>query len=96
MSPRGRGHLMRVTSFDGRNASLCRSRGGNLIRENLNVVLALVDALVASPKGRLTGGRRGDRKRDRCERHLTFEVGRRADWAGVLENAADFAAGLES
>jgi hypothetical protein len=87
---------MRVTSFDGRNASLCRSRGGNLIRENLNVVLALVDALVASPKGRLTGGRRGDRKRDRCERHLTFEVGRRADWAGVLENAADFAAGLES
>jgi hypothetical protein len=59
-----------------------------LIRENLNVVLALVDALVASPNGRLTGGRRGDRKRDRCERHLTFEVGRRADWAGVLENAA--------
>jgi hypothetical protein len=27
----------------------------NLIRENLNVVLALVDALVASPKGKLTG-----------------------------------------
>ena len=27
----------------------------NLIRENLDVTLALVDALVASPKGRLTG-----------------------------------------
>jgi hypothetical protein len=27
----------------------------NLIRENLNVVLALVDALVASSKGKLTG-----------------------------------------
>jgi hypothetical protein len=27
----------------------------NLIRENLKVVLALVDAMVASPKGKLTG-----------------------------------------
>jgi hypothetical protein len=70
----------------------------NLIRENLSVVLALVDALVASPNGKLIGERVDkviESAIDR-ERHLTFEVGRRADWAGVLENAADFAAGLES
>jgi hypothetical protein len=29
----------------------------NLIRENLNAVLALVDVLVASPNGKLTGSR---------------------------------------
>jgi hypothetical protein len=70
----------------------------NLIRENLSAVLALVDALVASPNGKLIGERVDkviESAIDR-ERHLTFEVGRRADWAGVLENAADFAAGLES
>jgi hypothetical protein len=62
------------------------------------VWLALVDALVASPNGKLIGERVDkviESAIDR-ERHLTFEVGRRADWAGVLENAADFAAGLES
>jgi hypothetical protein len=70
----------------------------NLIRENLNVVLALVDALVASPNDKLTGEQVDaviESAIDR-ERHLTFEMGRRADWAGVLENAVDFAAGLES
>ena len=30
------------------------------------------------------------------EHHMTFEVGRRLDWAFVEQNAADFAAGLES
>jgi hypothetical protein len=29
------------------------------------------------------------------ERHLAFEVGRRADWCRVKNSAADFAAGLE-
>jgi hypothetical protein len=30
------------------------------------------------------------------EHHLTFEIGRRADWRCVENNAAEFAAGLES
>jgi hypothetical protein len=70
----------------------------NLIREHLSVVLALVDALMASPKGKLT-----DQQVDAViesavdrEHHLTFEVGRRADWRCVENNAAEFAAGLES
>jgi hypothetical protein len=70
----------------------------NVIRENLNVVLALVDALVESPRGKLTGQQVDaviESAIDR-ERHLTFEVGRRADWRCVEQNAADFAAGLES
>jgi hypothetical protein len=65
----------------------------NLIRENLNVVLALVDALVASPKGKLTGVQVDaviEGAIDR-ERHLTFEVGRRADWRSVENNVAEFA-----
>jgi hypothetical protein len=70
----------------------------NLIRENLNAVLALVDALVASPKSKLTGEQVDaviESAIDR-ERHLTFEVGRRADWRSVEDSAAEFAAGLES
>jgi hypothetical protein len=70
----------------------------NLIRENLNVVLALVDALVASPKGKLTGQEVDAviaSAMDR-EHHLTFEVGRRANWHCVENSAAEFAAGLES
>jgi hypothetical protein len=65
----------------------------NLIRENLNVVLALVDALVASPKGKLTGQQVDaviENAVDR-EHHLTFEVGRRADWRCVENGAAAFA-----
>jgi hypothetical protein len=70
----------------------------NLIRENLNVALALVDALVAGPKVKLTGLQVDaviESAVDR-EHHLTFEVGRRADWRSVERNAADFTAGLES
>jgi hypothetical protein len=70
----------------------------NLIRENLSVVLALVDALVASPKGKLSGEQVDaviESAIDR-EHHLTFEIGRRADWRCVENNAAEFAAGLES
>jgi hypothetical protein len=70
----------------------------NLIRENLNVVLSLVDASVASPKGKLTGQQVDaviESAMDR-EHHLTFEVGRRADWASVWQNAAAFATELES
>jgi hypothetical protein len=62
----------------------------NLIRENLNVVLALVDALVASPIGKLTHQQVDaviESAVDR-EHHLTFEIGRRADWAKVVDNAA--------
>jgi hypothetical protein len=69
-----------------------------LIRENLNVVLALVDALVASPKGKLTGEQVDaviESAVDR-EHHLTFEVGRRLDWLLVEQNAGAFTTGLES
>jgi hypothetical protein len=69
-----------------------------LIRESLNVVLALVDALVVSPKGKLTGQQVGaviESAMDRSH-HLTFEVGRRADWRCVENNAAESAAGLQS
>jgi hypothetical protein len=64
----------------------------NLIRENLNVVSALVDALVASPKGKLTGQQVDaliESAVDR-EHHLTFEVGRRADWRLVEQSAGAF------
>jgi hypothetical protein len=64
----------------------------NLIRENLNVVLALVDALVA--EGKLTGLQVDaviESAMDR-EYHLSFEVRRRADWQAVLRDAAHFAA----
>jgi hypothetical protein len=70
----------------------------NLIPENLNAVLALFDALVASPKGKLTGEQVDaviESAVDR-EHHLTFEMGRRADWHRVENNAAEFAARLES
>lgn len=77
---------------------LCRGRGEKFDRENLNVGLALVNALVASPKGKLTGEQIDaviESAVDR-EHHLTFEVGRRADWRSVERNAADFTAGLEA
>jgi hypothetical protein len=64
----------------------------NLIRENLNVVLALVDALVASPKGKLTGEQVDaviEGAIDR-EHHMTVEVCRRADWRLVEKNAVAF------
>jgi hypothetical protein len=64
----------------------------NLIRENLNVALALVDALMASQKGKLTS-EQVDAVIESAvnrEHHLTFEVGRRADWRCV-NSAAEFA-----
>jgi hypothetical protein len=67
------------------------------IRENLSVVLALVDALVACPSAKLTGQQVDaviESAVDR-EHHLTFEIGRGADWRSVEQNAADFAVGLE-
>jgi hypothetical protein len=70
----------------------------NLIHEDLSVVLALVDALVASRNGRLSGGQVDAVIASAIDhgRHLTFEVGRRADWCSVENNAAEFAARLES
>jgi hypothetical protein len=64
--------------------------------KNLNVVLALVDALVASPNGKLTGEQVDAMIESAVDRkhHLTFEVGRRADWRCVENSAAEFAAGL--
>jgi hypothetical protein len=64
----------------------------NLIRENLGVVLALVDALVASQNGKLTGEQVDAVIKSAMDRehHLTFEVGRRADWANVLQSARGF------
>jgi hypothetical protein len=63
----------------------------NLIRENLNVVLALVDALVISPKGKLTGV---DVDRIIASaisiETLATEIERRAKWADTLFNAAGF------
>jgi hypothetical protein len=62
------------------------------------VVLALVDALVASPKVKLIGEQVDsviESANDR-EHHLTIDVGRRIDWRRVEINAAEFAAGLES
>jgi hypothetical protein len=70
----------------------------NLIRENLNVVLTLVDALVASAKGKLTGEQVDAviKSAMDLEHHLTFEVGGRADWRCVENNAAEFAAGWKA
>jgi hypothetical protein len=63
-----------------------------LIRGNLNVVLALVDALVASPRGKLTGEQVDaviESAMDR-EHHLTFDVGCCLDWWLVEQNADAF------
>jgi hypothetical protein len=74
------------------DAMLAYAEAENLIRENLNVVLSLVDALVASLNGKLTGEQVDaviESAMDR-EHHLTFEVGRRADWRLVEKNAVAF------
>jgi hypothetical protein len=65
----------------------------NLIRENLNVVLALVDALVESAAGKLTGAEVDSMIESAiaCE-HLNIEIKRRARWAVVEKSATDFAA----
>jgi hypothetical protein len=63
----------------------------NLIRENLNVVLALVDALVASPNGKLTG-----QQVDViiaaaiATSAVEAERVRRADWQARVANATAF------
>jgi hypothetical protein len=61
------------------------------------VVFALVDALVESPAGRLTGA-----AVDAvivpalAAKAAADKIERRDRWAGVEKRAADFAAGLES
>jgi hypothetical protein len=63
----------------------------NLIRENLNLVLALVDALVASPKGKLTGQQVDAVIEIAIARDChSAEMERRADWALVETNRANF------
>jgi hypothetical protein len=66
----------------------------NLIRENLGAVLALVDALVDSADGRLTGEQVDSVIQSAMDReyHMNVEVERRTEWSKVLTNAAEFTA----
>jgi hypothetical protein len=66
----------------------------NLIRENLGVVLALVDALVDSKDGKLTGTEVDSVIQSAMDReyHMNVEVERRARWRSAEQNAASFTA----
>jgi hypothetical protein len=69
----------------------------NLIRENLGAVVALVDALVDSKDGKLTGIE-VDAVIVAAISHETLkvELKRRVEWTSAIANAAKFSAGLES
>jgi hypothetical protein len=65
----------------------------NLIRDNLNVVLALVDALVDSKTGKLTGVEVDVVIEAAIARETQrIETERRAEWAKAITNAAEFSA----
>jgi hypothetical protein len=66
----------------------------NLIRENLGAVLALVNALVDSKDGKLTGTEVDSVIQSAMDReyHMNVEVERRARWRSTEQNAARFAA----
>jgi hypothetical protein len=67
------------------------SEAGNLINENLHVAVALVEALVDSKTGKLTGIEVDAviETAVACETQRV-ETERRADWALVEKNAAEF------